>query len=358
MRLAIILDSLNAYGGAERLVTFFAKKYDIDIYTGYVKYENILPEFKKYNIIQLDKENRIPLLKQYLLMKKFSNLKLSSYDFIISLGAGYSAYIAMKNFQSILYSFGVSPLFYNSGPMDQKYLPYNKVYLRPVNKIWKNYMINKDKYLIQKKFNKIKTISKFTSKCIKNYYNRESEFIGLPVDSEKYKYKKSNGYYLTVDRLIPEKRIDLVVEAFTKMPDKKLFVEGIGPEFNKIKKIAGNSKNIFFLGRVNSNNLAKLYSECIGLISMAYYQDWSMVMVEALASGKPCLGPKQGAYSEIIKEGITGFFVDDNIKGIINGVKRLDIDTAESMKFNCIKKAKNFDKIKFYKKWDKVFKDW
>ena len=104
--------------------------------------------------------------------------------------------------------------------------------------------------------------------------------------------------------------------------------------------------------------LAKLYSECIGLISMAYYQDWSMVMVEALASGKPCLGPKQGAYSEIIKEGITGFFVDDSIKGIINGVKRLDIDTAESMKFNCIKKAKNFDKIKFYKKWDKVFKDW
>ncbi|MEJ6342038.1 glycosyltransferase, partial [Klebsiella pneumoniae] len=89
--------------------------------------------------------------------------------------------------------------------------------------------------------------SKFISRRIKKVYGREADVIYPPVDVERFKLKREKqDFYLTASRLVPYKRIDLIVEAFSKMPEKKLVVIGDGPEMSKIRKIAG--ANIEILG--------------------------------------------------------------------------------------------------------------
>ncbi|MDH8061893.1 glycosyltransferase, partial [Klebsiella pneumoniae] len=74
----------------------------------------------------------------------------------------------------------------------------------------------------------------------KKVYGREADVIYPPVDVERFKLKREKqDFYLTASRLVPYKRIDLIVEAFSKMPEKKLVVIGDGPEMSKIRKIAG-----------------------------------------------------------------------------------------------------------------------
>lgn len=139
------------------------------------------------------------------------------------------------------------------------------------------------------------------------------------------------------------------------MPDKILFIEGSGSLKNHLQKLAGNVKNIKFLGRVSSEELLELYANCIALIGTAFHDDWSMPMLEAMASGKPCIGVNQGAYPEVILEN-TGFLVDGNSNGIIDGVKKMTPEVAKKMKNTCIKRAKECDISNFYKKWDNILR--
>ena len=81
--------------------------------------------------------------------------------------------------------------------------------------------------------------SKFIARRIKKVYGRDADVIYPPVDVERFKCTKTKkDYYLTASRLVPYKRIDLIVEAFKEMPDKKLIVIGDGPDMKKIKEKA------------------------------------------------------------------------------------------------------------------------
>ncbi|MBL2109438.1 glycosyltransferase, partial [Klebsiella pneumoniae] len=89
--------------------------------------------------------------------------------------------------------------------------------------------------------------SQFISRRIKKVYNRESTVIYPPVDVERFTLNdKKEDYYFTASRMVPYKRIDLIVEAFSKMPEKKLIVIGDGSEIGKVKSKA--SKNVEILG--------------------------------------------------------------------------------------------------------------
>ncbi len=354
LQLALLIDGLIARGGGERTAYFFAKRYAIDIYTAYVDWNKILPEFKNFNVNQLSKTTKVPFLNQELLLRKFRALDLSGYDAVICLGPGYSTYSAINNHPSILYAFGLSPLFYKRGKDEDKFWPLGKLYLKPFVTAWKIRLKDYDKYLMTKAIDKIIGISNFTNNNILKYYGRNAEMVGLPVETRKYYSKKSDDYYLTVDRLVPGKRVDIIIKAFTRMPNKKLIVEGIGPEMPYLKRLAGDAKNITFIGRVDSKKLLDLYSRATALISMSYQQDWSMVMVEAMAAGKPGIGPKQGAYKEIIIPSRTGVLVDATPEGVIDGVNKLDIKTAANMKSACMATAAKYDESQFYKKWDAI----
>ena len=204
----------------------------------------------------------------------------------------------------------------------------------------------------------IVAMTKWNADMVKDYYGRNAtRIIFPPIETKKLYNKQSRGYYLMVASLFPEARIDLVIKAFKKIPDKTLYIEGIGPAESYLKKIAGDSKNIKFLGRGNTSELRELYAKCIALLDVGYYRGFSMVMGEALASGKPCIAVNQGAYPEMIANNKTGAIVNPTVEGVIDGVSRITPDVAADMKKACLAKAKQFDLKSFYSGWDAVLKE-
>jgi glycosyltransferase involved in cell wall biosynthesis len=151
--------------------------------------------------------------------------------------------------------------------------------------------------------------SNHISRRIKKIYNRESTVIYPPVDVDRFTLsEKKEDFYLTVSRLVHYKRVDLIVQAFAEMPDKKLVVIGEGPEFKKIKKKA--TKNIQLLGYKKLDEM-KDYLQRAKAFIFAAEEDFGITPVEAQACGTPVIAFGKGGILETVLNGRTGLFFNE-----------------------------------------------
>lgn len=150
--------------------------------------------------------------------------------------------------------------------------------------------------------------SNTTKQKINKYYRRDAEVIYPPVDVEKFKPTKDNkGYFLIVSRLSPYKKTDIAIHAFNKL-ELPLLVVGDGRESAHLRQIAGPT--ISFRGFVPDSDLPELYGGARAVIFPGE-DDFGIVPVEAMASGKPVIALKRGGALETIVEGVTGEFFDE-----------------------------------------------
>jgi glycosyltransferase involved in cell wall biosynthesis len=159
---------------------------------------------------------------------------------------------------------------------------------------------------------------------ITRIYHRTSDVIYPPVSTDKFMVsEKDDGYYLVVSALVPYKRVDLAIEAFNNYGEK-LLVVGSGPEREKLEKRA--NKNIEFLGWQSDENLASLYAGCRALIFPGV-EDFGIVPLEAMASGKPVAAYGEGgALETVVADGAspTGvFFYESTVEALLKCVKSL-----------------------------------
>jgi glycosyltransferase involved in cell wall biosynthesis len=151
-------------------------------------------------------------------------------------------------------------------------------------------------------------ISNHISKRIKKTYNRDSVVIYPPVDVHLFECRSDKeDFYLTASRMVSYKRIDIIVEAFSAMPDKKLVVIGDGPEMKKIKSKAG--KNIEILGYQAFASL-KSYMQKAKAFIFAAEEDFGIIAVEAMACGTPVIALNKGGASETVSDNNTGILFD------------------------------------------------
>ncbi|CAA0204492.1 glycosyltransferase family 4 protein [Klebsiella oxytoca] len=209
--------------------------------------------------------------------------------------------------------------------------------------------------------------SQFIARRIKKVYGRKADVIYPAVDVERFALQTNKqDYYMTASRMVPYKRMDLIVEAFSHMPTKKLVVIGDGPEMNKIKSKA--TSNIEILGYQPNDVMQKYMSEAKAFV-FAAEEDFGITPVEAQACGTPVIAyGKGGALETIIsieKENPTGlFFYKQDVESLVEAISKFELSRDLILPENCRANALKFsverfrEEIKHYveQKW-KDFED-
>ncbi len=165
---------------------------------------------------------------------------------------------------------------------------------------------------------------------IQKYYRRDSEVIYPPVDVEKFKIANEIGdYFLAGGRLVPYKRFDLLIKVFNRL-GYKLKIFGIGPELQKLKKIAKN--NIEFLGLVTDEEKSELMSRAKAFLH-PQVEDLGITPIESMAAGRPVIAYPVGGAGETVVHGETGiFFRDQTWESLLDTVMHFNHENWDSPK--------------------------
>ena len=194
--------------------------------------------------------------------------------------------------------------------------------------------------------------SNFIAKRIWKCYRREATVIYPPVDVNAFElHEKKEDFYLTASRMVPYKKMDLIVEAFSKMHDKKLVVIGDGPDFKKIKSKA--AENITLMG-YQPFEMLKEHMQKAKAFVFAAEEDFGITPVEAQACGTPVIAYGKGGTLETIlgldKEKSTGIFFDEQtINSICNAVNIFEKNQDKFKPENCRINAERFSNEIFKK---------
>lgn len=188
--------------------------------------------------------------------------------------------------------------------------------------------------------------SAYISRRIQKVYNKKATVIYPPVDVERYTLATEKGdFYLTASRLVPYKKIDLIVEAFSKQPDKKLIVIGEGPDCNKIKAKA--TANITILG-YQPYEVLKSHLQQAKAFIFAAEEDFGIVPVEAQACGTPVIAYGKGGACETVIHGRTGLlFEEQSVASLTEAIIHFEEMSASFNPFDIRENAERFSNKTF-----------
>ncbi len=353
MKVALVHDHLAQDGGAEKVLKALSDLYPgAPIFTLLYEKKNSDKYFKDRHI-ETSVIQRLPGgIKHYQWYMPFMPMAveffdLSGYDVVISDASAFAkGVITSANTLHICYCHTPTRYVWDYTHQYIYELKHNK-YLKKVISLVLNYIRLWDKAAADR-VDVFVANSLTVQKRIAKYYRRQSTVIYPPVEVGSFYISDGiKDYFLVGGRLAPYKRIDIAIEAFKQL-DLKLKIFGDGVDMKRLQKIASGHDNIEFLGRVNDEEQAKLYSNCIAFIN-PQEEDFGITMVEAMASGRPVIAYQRGGAMEIVREGITGeFFSDQHIDSLVKVIKKFSCGRyfPETIK----KEAEKFSSQEFKKK--------
>jgi glycosyltransferase involved in cell wall biosynthesis len=298
--------------GGERVLEQICKVFpNADIYTHVVNRERLSETLLRHNIY-LTGISRLPYAasqyKKYLafMPRALEELDLSAYDLVISSESGPA--------KGIIPSPRAKHICYCHSPMRyvwDYYATYKKTLAWPARKIFERVAHNVRQWDVTTaaRVDHFVANSRFVSQRIERYYRRDSEVLNPPVNLTMYNPVRNPtlDYYLLVSELVPYKRTDIAIEAFRGL-NRKLLIAGDGSDMAKLKAAA--PPNVEFLGRVSDVRLANLYANCRALIFPGE-EDFGIVPLEAMASGRPVIAFGSGGALETVVDGRSGLFFQE-----------------------------------------------
>ena len=173
----------------------------------------------------------------------------------------------------------------------------------------------------------IVTNSHYSAAYVKKVYKRKSDGVIYPgINPEDFKHSPGeNGVILTIGQLWAHKRIDLIIDSMKFVKNIKLYIVGDGPEKTKLKKQAkklGLTDKIFFLEKLTNKKLQLLLSRCMAFVFTPIREPFGIVILEAMASGKPVIAVNEGGYREVMND-FCGFLVNPYPEEIAKKIKFL-----------------------------------
>ena len=367
MKKALIHDWYTVYGGAERCVESFTNIWDdfdhfslIDDLSDPHRELILKGKKTKNSFIQ-----KLPFWKKkyrtYLPLFPFAieQFDLSDYELILSSSSSVAKGVLTKPSQLHI-AYVYSPVRY-AWDLYHQYLKESKLdsgvkgliakYFLFKLRAWDFSTANRPDHYI--------AISHFVAKRIKKVYNKKALVIYPPVDTDSFTLTtETSDYYITCSRMVPYKKIDLIVEAFSKT-NKKLIVIGDGPDFKKIKKLA--SSNVELKGYVEKDEMLDIIKRAKAFI-FAAEEDFGIAPIEAQACGVPVIAyGKGGALETIIgvssdenfdDKSVTGvFFKEQTPSSLLEAVNYFEKNEASFDRKIIRKNAKRFSKDRFEKEF-------
>jgi glycosyltransferase involved in cell wall biosynthesis len=328
MRIALVHDYLVQYGGAERVLECFTELWPYaPIYTLVYNKEFMHGKFESQRVKTSFIQN-LPFAKErhrifpMLMPSAIEQFEFKDYDIVLSDSSSYAKGV-ITGPETLHICYIHTPMRYAWDDC-QKYTQdfYFPNFIKRLVPFFMNWIRIWDRVSAER-VDRIISNSNFVRNRIKKYYKKDAVVIHPPVNVDDfYISEKNKDYFLMVGRLIAYKRFDIAIQAFNdlKLPLK---IIGRGPELKRLKKIAG--PNIEFLGRVPDDQLARYYAECQAFI-FPQEEDFGIVAIEAMASGRPVIAYRGGDIPEHMEEGKTGiFFERQTSEDIIGAVRKFRV---------------------------------
>jgi glycosyltransferase involved in cell wall biosynthesis len=202
------------------------------------------------------------------------------------------------------------------------------------------------------------TNSENVRRRIHRYLHKEAHVVHPPCDIARFVWQGQGDYYLSTARLDPLKRVESIIRAFLKMPDKRLIVVSGGAQLPYLQRLAQQASHIHFTGWVSDAQLATLLGNAIATLYLPKDEDFGMSPVESMAAGKPVIGVAEGGLLETIIPGETGLLVATplNVESICEAVNTVTPQRALSMRRACEKRAYHFRSEVFLEKMKDLLK--
>lgn len=357
MRIAIVHDWLVTYAGAEKVLEQMLEVFpDADVYSVVDFLEESQRKFIKNKIVKTTFIQNLPLAKKRyrnylpLMPLAIEQLDLSNYDLILS-----SSHAVAKGVltgpDQVHISYVHSPIRY-AWDLQHQYLRESNLE-KGLKGLVTKYLLHKIRLWDIRTANSVDSFisnSKFISKRIWKVYRRESHVIYPPVDVSSFSIGETKEeFYFTASRMVPYKKMDLIVEAFSKLPDKKLVVIGDGPDFEKIK--AKSASNVKLLG-YQSFEVLKDHMQKAKAFVFAAEEDFGITPVEAQACGTPVIAFGKGGALETVrnidKDKPTGvYFYKQSVNSIIEAVEVFEENSRLINPIDCVENAKSFSNERF-----------
>jgi glycosyltransferase involved in cell wall biosynthesis len=351
MRVALVHDYLYQMGGAERVVLALHEMFpEAPLYTSIYDRDRMPAEFKRMEITTSFMQKLPWIFKKprhyfWLYPRAFESFDLSSFDLIISSSSAFAKGIKKPHhtkhvcychtpmrfvwrYQTYIQEEGINPLYKMLLPA---FLSQLKNWDLKANRGVDHFIVN----------------SKVVAGRVREYYDRDSVIIYPPVDTRLFQPQVIHSdHFLIVSRLLPYKRLDIAVKAFSEL-GLPLKIVGEGPDEGRLKKLAG--RNVEFLGRLNDDEaVVRLYAGCRALIFTGE-EDLGLAPLEAASCGRPTIAYAKGGALETIIEDATGVFFKeqsaDSLKAAVNRFTQMRFDGRAVRR-----QAEGFDKENFKKK--------
>jgi len=332
MKVAIIHDWLVDAGGAEKVLEALLDIYpDADIFTVVCFMDKDKTRWLKGRKITTSFIQNLPFAqKKYrtyfpLMPLAIEQFDLSEYQLVLS-----SSYCVAKGVitgpDQLHVSYCHSPMRY-AWDLQTQYLKESNL-VRGFKSILTRWILHKMRiWDVRSSFGVDYFIanSNFIARRIEKVYRRKAKVIYPNVAVSDFNLElDKQDFYFTCSRMVPYKKIDLIVEAFANMPDKKLVVIGDGPDMQKIKAKAAN--NIELMG-YQSFSILKKHMEGAKAFVFAAEEDFGIVPVEAQACGTPVIAYGKGGSLETVKAGVTGvYFAEQSADSIISAVNQFELN--------------------------------
>lgn len=357
MKVALVYDRVNKWGGAERVLLALHELFpDAPLYTSVYNqktaiwadvFPKVIPSFlQKIPYAKTHHEYLAPFMPF-----AFESFDFSHYDLVISVTSeSAKGIITPPHVKHICYC--LTPTRYLwSGYKDY----FDRKIFKAVSKPAVNYLRKWDRVAAHRP-DVMVGISREVCNRIKRYYGRQSDLIHPPVDTSKIHLRTKDEtidthdkYYLLVSRLVSYKKVDLAIRVFNQLK-YPLMVIGKGKELSNLRKIAGST--ISFRSDLTDSELHDYYGEAKALI-FPQVEDFGLVSVEAQSAGTPVIAYKKGGALDTVIDGETGvFFEKQNEESLAHAIK-----TFESLKFSRGKirsHSLKFSKKRFLRNFQKI----